>query len=67
MPGRGRAAIGIWPKPPEYSRCLGITWNAKVTIGTFCSDFVVRGCFHSLVAATLFFLFSKELRKQNVH
>ena len=60
MPGRGRATIGIGPKSPEYSRCLGITWNAKVTIGTFCSDFVARECFHSLVAATLFFPFSKE-------
>ena len=60
MPGRGRATIGIGPKSPEYSRCLGITWNAKVTIGTFCNDFVVRECFHSLVAATLFFPFSKE-------
>ena len=31
-----------------------------MTIGTFCSDFVVRECFHSLVAAILFFPFSKE-------
>ena len=60
MPGRGWANIGIWPKSSEYSRCLGITWNAKVTIGTFCRDFVVRECFHSLVAVTLFFSFSEE-------
>ena len=60
MPGRGWANIGIWPKSSEYSRCLGITWNAKLTIGTFCSDFVVRECFHSLVAVTMFFSFSEE-------
>ena len=60
MSGRGQANIGIWPKPYEYSRCLGITWNAKATIGTFCSDFVVRDCFYYLVATTLFFPFSKE-------
>ena len=60
MPGRGWANIGIWQKSSEYSRCLGITWNAKVTIGNFCSDFVVRECFHSLVAVTLFFSFSEE-------
>ena len=58
MSGRGQANIGIWPKSSEYSRCLGITWNAKATIGTFCSDFVVRECFHYLVATT--FLFSEE-------
>ena len=60
MSGRGQAIIGIWPKSYEYSRCLGITWNAKATIGTFCSDFVVRDCFYYLVATTLFFPFSKE-------
>ena len=31
-----------------------------MTIGTFCSDFVVRECFHSLVAVTLFFSFAEE-------
>ena len=31
-----------------------------MTIGTFCGDFVVLECFHSLVAATLFFPFSEE-------
>ena len=60
MPGRDWANIGILPKSSEYSRCLGITWNAKVTIGTFCSDFVVRECFHYLVAVTLFFSFAEE-------
>ena len=60
MTGRGQAIIGIWPKSYEYSRCLGITWNAKATIGTFCSDFVVRDCFYFRVATTLFFPFSKE-------
>ena len=60
MPGRGQANIGILPKSSEYSRCLGITWNAEATIGTFCSDFVVRECLHSLFATTLFFPFSEE-------
>ena len=60
MSGRGQATIGILPKSSEYSRCLGITWNAKATIGTSCSDFVVRECFHYLVATTLFFPFSEE-------
>ena len=32
------------------------------TIGTFCSDFVVRECLHSLFATALFFLFSEENR-----
>ena len=60
MSGRGQANIVIWPKSSEYSRCLGITWNAKAMTGTFCSDFVVRECFHYLVATTLFFSFSDE-------
>ena len=60
MLGRGQASIGIWLKSSEYSGCLGITWNAKATIGTFCSDFVVRECLHFLVATTLFFPFSEE-------
>ena len=60
MPGRGQANIGIWPKSSGYSRCLDITWNAKATIVTFCSDFVVRECLHSLFATTLFFQFSEE-------
>ena len=60
MPGRGQANIVIWPKSSEYSRCLDITCNAKGTIGTFCSDFVVRECLHSLVATTLFIPFSEE-------
>ena len=60
MPGRGQANIGIWPKSSGYSRCLGITWNAKATIGTFCSDFVVRECLHYFFATTLFFQFSEE-------
>ena len=59
MPVRGQANIGIWPKSSGYSRCLDITWNAKATIGTFCSDFVVRECLHSLFATTLFFPFSE--------
>ena len=63
MPGRGQANIGIWPKSSEYSRCLGITWNAEVTIGTFCSDLVVRECLHSLFTTTLFFPFFR--RKHN--
>ena len=60
MPGRGQANFGIWPKSSEYSRCLGITWNAEATIGTFCGDFVVRECLHSLFVTTLFFPFSEE-------
>ena len=60
MPGRGQANIGIWPKSSGYSRCLDITWNAKATIVTFCSDFVVRECLHSLFATTLLFPFSEE-------
>ena len=39
---------------------IDITWNAKATIGTFCSDFVVCECLHSLVATTFFFPFSEE-------
>ena len=64
MPGRGQENIVIWPKSSEYSRCLGIAWNAKGTIGTFCSDFVVRECLHSLVATTLFFPFSEEKKRK---
>ena len=60
MPGRGQANIGIWPKSSGCSRCLDITWNAKATIVTFCSDFVVRECLHSLFATTLFFPFFEE-------
>ena len=61
MPGRGQANIGIWPKSSGYSRCpRHFTWNAKATIVTFCSDFVVRECLHSLFATTLFFPFSEE-------
>ena len=60
MPDRGQANIGIRPKSSEYSRCLGITWNVKATIGTFCSDFLVRDCLHSLFATTLFFPCSEE-------
>ena len=65
MPGRGQANIGTWPKSSVSSRGLGITWIAKATIGTFCSDFVVRKCLHSLFAATLFFPFSEENINQN--
>ena len=64
MPGSGKANIVIWPKLSKYSRCLGITWNAKGTIGTFCSDFVVRECLHSLVATALFFPFCEEKTKE---
>ena len=65
MPGRGQANIGTWPKSSVSSRGLGITWIAKATIGTFCSDFVVRKCLHSLFAVTLFFPFSEENINQN--
>ena len=37
MPGIDQANIVIWPKSSRNSRCLGITWNAKVRTGTFCN------------------------------
>ena len=37
MPGRDQANIVIWPKSSGYSRCLGVTWNAKLWTGTFCN------------------------------
>ena len=37
MPGGGQAFAEIWSKVTEYTRCLGITWNAQTTTGTFCN------------------------------
>ena len=65
MPGREQANIGIWPKSSGYSRCLDITWNAKATIVSFCSDFLVRECLHSLFCND--FVLSIFWRKQNIN
>ena len=32
----GQAIAEIWLELIEYTRCLGITWNAQTKLGTFC-------------------------------
>ena len=39
MLGGDQAVAEIRPKSSECTHCLGITWNAQATTGTFCNDY----------------------------